>query len=132
MSIETAFFGVVAKDAEPRVSSAGKPYMRINVRVGDGDSAQWILVTVFGDTVAALRGRAVKGAKLYCEGRLTLENWQGKDGNARHGLAVAAWKCEPPQIGRNRQRAMPEPANDPVPFNDAHRFLGGRHHDLRL
>lgn len=106
-------FGVVAKDPEPRTSAAGKPYMRINLRVGDGDAAQWVLVTVFGAAVAELAGRAVRGATLYCEGRLNLDRWTGQDGRERCGLSMAAWRCEVPKIGRDkpkRERSPRKPA----------------------
>lgn len=116
MTIECAFLGTVAKDATPKTSAAGKPYMRITMRVGDGEAAQWVFVTVFGDTVAALDGHAIKGAKLYVEGRLTLDKWKSQDGTDRHALAVAAFRCEPPQIGRNRKREkQPKTKSEPAP-----------------
>ena len=42
--IETAFFGALAADAEQKVSKAGKSYLRLRVRVGDGDGTQWVSV----------------------------------------------------------------------------------------
>src|SRR6266436_5072399 len=37
MSIEAALFGMLGKDAETKTSAAGKPYLRLNIRTGDGD-----------------------------------------------------------------------------------------------
>jgi hypothetical protein len=45
--IECAFFGALGRDAERKTSASGKDYLRLNVRVGDGDGAQWISVMVF-------------------------------------------------------------------------------------
>jgi single-stranded DNA-binding protein len=102
MTIEVAFFATVIRDPEPKTSQSGKPYMRINCRDGDGEQAQWINVTVFGDQVAELAGKVVKGSRVYVEGRLSLDEWTGQDGVKRHGLSVAAWRFELPKIGRNR------------------------------
>jgi hypothetical protein len=38
-NIECAFFGVLGRDGEAKTSKAGKPYLRLNMRVGDGESA---------------------------------------------------------------------------------------------
>jgi single-stranded DNA-binding protein len=103
-SIEVAFLGTVVKDAAPKVSAAGKKYMRLNMRVGDSDNCQWVMVTVFGDTVDEIAGYAVKGMPLYIEGRLTLDTWKAQDGTDRSGLSVAAWRCKPPEIGRRKVR----------------------------
>jgi hypothetical protein len=39
--IEAAFFGALGRDGELKTSKNGKPYLRLNIRVGDGDTAQW-------------------------------------------------------------------------------------------
>ena len=39
MTIECAFFGSLGKNAEPKTSASGKRYLRLSVRVGDGDCA---------------------------------------------------------------------------------------------
>src|SRR5258706_2325347 len=39
MSIEAAFFGTLGRDCERKVSASGKRYLRLSVRVGDGDCA---------------------------------------------------------------------------------------------
>jgi single-stranded DNA-binding protein len=35
-----------------------------------------------------------KGTEVYCEGRLKLDSWTGRDGRERTGLSVAAAKVE--------------------------------------
>jgi hypothetical protein len=71
--IDAAFHGVLGRDAEIKVSNAGNNCVRLNVRVGSGDAAQWVQVLAFNDLdeLAAL----TKGDKVYCEGTLTASAW---------------------------------------------------------
>jgi single-stranded DNA-binding protein len=73
MSIECALFGTLSRDADLKTSKKGKAYARMNVRVGDGDGAQWINVMVFGDDVQELAQKLVKGARVYIEGSIKLD-----------------------------------------------------------
>jgi single-stranded DNA-binding protein len=112
MSIECAFFGFLAADAESRTSQAGKQWVRMRIGVGKDDAVQWVGVAVFGkaaETAAELK----KGDRVYCEGAIKLDTWRGSDGVDKHGLSVASFKIEKThQIGRNRppKRDKPEPA----------------------
>jgi single-stranded DNA-binding protein len=112
MSIECAFFGFLAADAELRTSQAGKQWARLRVGVGKDDAMQWTSVAVFGkaaETAAELK----KGDRVYCEGTIKIDSWRGSDGADKHGLSVASFKIEKThQIGRNRppKRDKPEPA----------------------
>jgi single-stranded DNA-binding protein len=104
MSIECAFFGFLAADADPRTSQAGKAWVRMRVGVGKDDAVQWVSVAVFGkavETAAALK----KADRVYIEGTVKVDTWRGSDGTERHGLNVAAFKCEPThRIGRKKPR----------------------------
>jgi single-stranded DNA-binding protein len=112
MTIECAFFGSLGRDAEAKTSKGGKAYVRLNVRVGDGDTGQWITATVFDAEAIEVADKLVKGARVYLEGRLTLDEWTAQDGAKRHGLSVMSWHCRLSQIGRNRppKRDKPQPA----------------------
>jgi single-stranded DNA-binding protein len=112
MSIECAFFGALGRDAESKVSGSGKPYLRLNVRVGDGDTVQWVSVMAFDERAIEVADKLVKGARVYIEGRLSVSEWTGSDGAKRHGLSVMSWHCRLSQIGRNRppKREKPAPA----------------------
>jgi single-stranded DNA-binding protein len=101
--IEAAFFGALGRDAEPKVSSGGKPYLRANVRVGDGEAAQWVSVLAFDEKAIASADNFVKGARVYVEGRLTLDKWS-KDGAERVGFSCMSWHCRLAQIGRNKPK----------------------------
>jgi single-stranded DNA-binding protein len=129
MSIESAFHGFVAADAEAKISKdTGKNWTRIRVGVGKDDAVQWLSVSVFGKAAEVAAGLK-KGDHVYCEGTIKLDTWRGHDGLDRHGLSVATFKCEQTHlIGRNRpkrDKARPErkaetPAsdfyNDKIPF----------------
>ena len=111
MTIECAFFGFLAADAEPRTSQAGKLWVRLRVGVGKDDVLQWVGVAVFGkaaETAAELK----KGDRVYCEGTIKIDSWRGSDGADKQGLSVASFKIEKThQIGRNRpKRDKPQSA----------------------
>jgi single-stranded DNA-binding protein len=112
MSIECAFFGFLAADAELRTSQAGKQWVRLRVGVGKDDAMQWVSVAVFGkaaETAAELK----KGDRCYYEGTIKIDTWRGGDGTDKHGLSVSSFKIERThQIGRNRpaKREKPAPA----------------------
>jgi single-stranded DNA-binding protein len=134
-NIETAFFGVLGRDAERKTSGSGKAYLRLNVRVGNGDNAQWIGVTTFDQAAIEAAEKLTKGVPIYVEGRLSLEQWVTPEGTWRHGLSVMSWHCRLAQIGRNKERreqsdtqsvsaaqrreqAKRSPAKVTPPFND--------------
>jgi single-stranded DNA-binding protein len=100
--IEAAFFGALGRDAESKISKGGKPYLRLNIRVGDGDGAQWVSVMVFDQSAIDAVDKLIKGARCYVEGSLSVTEWSGQDGVKRHGLSVMSWHCRLSQIGRNK------------------------------
>jgi len=119
-AIESAFFGALGRDAESKVSKSGKPYLRLNVRVGDGEAAQWVNATVFDTKAIEVADKLLKGARVYLEGRIALDEWSGQDGAKRHGLSVMSWHCRLAQIGRNRpKRESNKPAQDDPASNRA-------------
>jgi single-stranded DNA-binding protein len=112
MSLDVAFYGFLAADADARTSKAGKPWVRLRVGVGRDDDLQWVSVSVFGkaaDTAATLK----KGDKVYCEGSIKLDTWRGNDGVERHTLAVAAFKCvRTHNIGRAKEKRTSDHGSD--------------------
>jgi single-stranded DNA-binding protein len=104
MTIDCAFYGFLAADAESKVSKAGKSWTRLRVGIGKDQDIQWVSVAVFGKA-AEKAGELCKGDRVYVEGSIKLESWHGQDGAERHGLSVAAFKCDRThQIGRNKPR----------------------------
>jgi single-stranded DNA-binding protein len=125
MTIDCAFYGFIAADAESRVSQAGKAWVRLRVGVGKDEDIQWLSVAVFGRAAEAA-AELKKGDRVYCEGTVRLDTWRGNDGVERHGLSVASFKIERThQIGRNRPRRerddgeRPSTAQAGAELNDA-------------
>jgi single-stranded DNA-binding protein len=104
MSVEAAFFGTLGRDAETKTSKAGKTYLRLNVRAGDGDTPQWISVMAFDPEAIAAADRMLKGAKVYVEGKISLDEWTGQDGQKRISLSCMSWHCRIAAIGRNKPK----------------------------
>jgi single-stranded DNA-binding protein len=109
--IETAFWATLIQDLELKTSASGKPYCNFGCAVVTGkadtgkDVSQYIRVACFGDTASKLESRAAKGDKIYVEGSLTLTQWNDAAGEVKHGVNVAAWKCERvSNIGKSRER----------------------------
>jgi single-stranded DNA-binding protein len=124
VSIDCAFFGFVGADAEQRTSQAGKAWVRLRVGVGKDDAVQWLLVAVFGKA-AESAAEVRRGDRVYVEGTIKLDAWRGNDGVERHGLNVAAFKCERThRIGRAKRKRAETTATDHVgtPKNTARPF----------
>jgi len=64
MSIECAFFGTLGRDSERKTSKSGKAYVRLNLKVGEGDDGQWVSVMSFDPDAIAVADRLVKGARI--------------------------------------------------------------------
>jgi single-stranded DNA-binding protein len=123
--IEAAFFGALARDSEAKVSKSGKSNLRFTVRSGDGDGAQWVSVLAFDERAIEAADKFVKGARVYCEGTIRIEEWSGQDGTKRHGLSCMSWHCRLAEIGRNKSKRERKPADDkpssaPARRNDFH------------
>jgi single-stranded DNA-binding protein len=112
--IEAAFVGKIASEPESKVSAAGNSYLRLNVQIGEGSSdTQYCNVSCFKDEAAKLSGNVAKGSSVYCEGRIRLDKWTSKTGEAKAALSMAAWRIDVlGQIGRKSDHARcpkPEP-----------------------
>jgi single-stranded DNA-binding protein len=81
----------------------------LNIRTGDGDAAQWVSAMCFDPEAIAVADKMEKGARVYIEGRLTLDEWTAQEGVKRHGLSLMSWHCRLSQIGRNRPRREDRP-----------------------
>lgn len=91
--IEAAFSARAASTAELKTSKSGKPWCAFGAAVSNGadtSDVTWVRVSVFGDLAQQVSEKLQKGDKLYCEGRLTLQTYTGRDGVERTGLQLAA------------------------------------------
>jgi single-stranded DNA-binding protein len=108
-------FWRVGSHCESKVSKNNKPYVRLALRVGDGEASQWVNCMVFDPEVIAAADKLTKGTKLYIEGNLKLDRWQAKDGSGeKTGLSIMANYVRIPAIGANKPKrdgdAAPAPA----------------------
>jgi single-stranded DNA-binding protein len=63
----------------------------------------------------------MKGTEVYCEGRLRLESWTGRDGRERTGLSVTASRVDVlGRIGVDSQSRKPEEARGAQPELEGH------------
>jgi single-strand DNA-binding protein len=123
--IEAAFFGALGRDAETKTSKNGKNYLRLSMRVGEGDTAQWVSVMAFDPRAIEQTDKFLKGARVYVEGRLSADEWTAQDGTKRHGLSVMAWHCRLSEIGRNKSKR----AGDKEPARKAETSANDFHDD---
>ena len=57
----------------------------------DGEApATWVRVAFFRDTGGTVASRLTEGTEVYCERRLSLGTWKGRDGEAKAGANLAA------------------------------------------
>lgn len=76
--IVCAFEGRVGKNAELRhVKSGTLPMLSFSVAVEGKTEGEtlWARVALFGEAAEALTHRLIKGARVYVEGRLSLNLW---------------------------------------------------------
>jgi single-strand DNA-binding protein len=87
--IHAAFTGRLGTNAELKYSKGDKAWVAFSVAVdtgkdGEGEaSTTWVRVAVFGDKAEELAHKLPKGTEVYCEGRLSLGTWTGRDGSRR-------------------------------------------------
>jgi single-stranded DNA-binding protein len=127
--IEAAFFGTLGKNAESKVSASGKQYLRLSVRVGDGDQAQWVSVMAFDKDAIDAADKMTTGGRVYVEGRLSINEWTDKAGARRTGISLMSWHCRLSQIGRNRPKREQQQPKQNFP-RDMHAPLGKGAADL--
>jgi single-strand DNA-binding protein len=99
--------GRVGGDPDFRYSANGNPFLAFSLAVDDtkraeGEPTEWVRVACFGELAEALNGKLMKGGRCYAEGRLRLETWTSKGGDARATLKLAAWVVQPMGVESRR------------------------------
>lgn len=111
--IEAAFTGRLGRDPELKMVKQGTMAMvTLAVAVdeappkeGQEAKSTWINTKLFGDKAQAAADTLAKGDRVYCEGRLSLDEWTAGDGTQRHGLSCLANVAQPlGKIGNRRPR----------------------------
>jgi hypothetical protein len=93
-------------DALQKISRGGKSHLQLNILISDSEPATWVNALVFDMEAidAASTGKIIKSAKVYVEGRLTLDQGMAGDGNRRRRLSAMVRCCRNPKIGRDRPK----------------------------
>lgn len=123
------FIGTLGRDAETRFSKDAHPILNLSLATKYRDKTTWIRVTAFNKT-AEWNAHLKKGAHVWVEGPMSMEEWTGKDGAKRTTLCMVAntiqevaWAkrdaaASTGETGRATAAATNEPAisDDDVPF----------------
>lgn len=84
--------GRCGQDSRVGVTQKGTHYANVSIAVSTGkDQSQWFDVVAY-DKQAEWLARATKGAVVYVEGPVTLNQYQAKDGSQRASLSVTAYQ----------------------------------------
>jgi single-strand DNA-binding protein len=118
--LTVACTGRLGGDPEVKYTSSGKQQLVFSVAVDQNTAATedraapettWLRCTLWEEQAAALADVLVRGTQVYIEGRLRHDRWESREGGARCGLSVSAWKVEPlGLIGKNAPRRELIPA----------------------
>ena len=101
--LHCAFTGRVGAEPEQRYSGGGKAMLTFSVAVDQSYVASedrpapettWIRVTAWEDLAETLGAQLHKGSVVYVEGKLSHGKWQSREGEARCGLNVSAWRVD--------------------------------------
>lgn len=108
--LHTAFVAtIVGTPPELRTSAQGKRFVSFGVQCHDAKSEHsphYLRVSAFDEVASALvEAGAAKGTEVYVEGRLSPSQWTNGEGETKHGLQVAAWRCD--IVGRIGKSAPP-------------------------
>ena len=114
--------GHLTRDWEVRQTqggvAVGKTGIAVNRRRKDQDETMFVDIVAFGKTAETLSKHTGKGRPLLVEGRLSLSQWEGKDGSRRskHEVVVDAFEFLGQSDGRSQ--ASPFECRDPhdIPF----------------
>lgn len=126
--------GRLARDAELKYSQAGKPIVKgaFAHQAGWGDTkrTEFFNFTWFGALAEKMVDRLKKGRAIIISGRLDMERWDGRDGEAKEKPVIIAtniflndWPDDdapqrPPQSDHNESKSngyQPQPDDD-IPF----------------
>ena len=122
---QVTVMGNLVRDPELKYTPAGAAICNMRMAVNDGyyKEAEWtstpvfIDVAVFGDK-GVTAGNLRKGERVIVVGKLRYEEWEGRDGNKRSAIKIAAFKVsdaitiEKPDRDIDTSVAQPETDDD--------------------
>ena len=107
LTIEAALTGRVGNPPERRTARNGKPWASFSVAAEQQEegAAEWVQIAVFDPLLDELPADIQKGERIYVEGKLRLNRWDGSEG-PRARLQVSATRIVVlERIGRRRKPA---------------------------
>ncbi len=82
--LKIAAIGNVGSVDGLRYTASGKPVLNFSVAVNDGKGDQqtttWVKCSLWGALAETMADYIVKGKQVYIEGKLTVEEYEGKNG----------------------------------------------------
>jgi single-stranded DNA-binding protein len=87
--------GTIFREVAQRTSKTGKPYASTTLRAKDGDTAQFIRVTVFSESSQVDLLRLSEGDALDVTGPLKVELYTAQNGETKIALSIIADKVLP-------------------------------------
>lgn len=112
--------GNLTRDWELRSTKGGMAVgnggIAVNRKSGEREETMFVDLVAFGQTAETLRKHTGKGRPLLVEGRLSLSQWEAKDGTKRtkHEVIVEGFQFLP-QGGRAETSAFSSSVDD-IPF----------------
>jgi single-strand DNA-binding protein len=101
--------GRLGADIELRYTPAGKAVCELNLAVDDGwgesKKTVWLGVTVWGATAELASKALAKGHRVGITGRLSQEEWEGKDGKKQRKTKVTCQEMHLLEPKRDNQPA---------------------------
>jgi single stranded DNA-binding protein len=90
--IEAAVMGRLAGEVTHRHTSEGKPYVTFTVAVAakGSDETEWVNAAAFEDVAAQMPPGAIRGERIYIEGKARVNRWTTKEGQPRANLQITA------------------------------------------
>ena len=118
--------GRLSRDGVLKYTKQGKPVLKGAFAhpdgFGDNKVTEFYDFTWFGAMAEKMAERMIKGAAIIIQGRLVMERWEGRDGEAREKPAIIANMIQLndwPERGEKQQRPQrDEPQDNPIPEDD--------------
>jgi single-strand DNA-binding protein len=117
---EIRISGRLGTDPELRFSPSGKPFAEFRLASSrywtspDGQKQEettWFSVRIYGDHAADVATAFHKGDPILVTGRVSLEQWTGKDGTPRATIRITSF--DPPQpVEPKTTAATPKPPEE--------------------
>ena len=86
--------GNVGQDPEMRYTADGKPVTSFTLAVRNrwsrDDPPTWFKITCWGKLAEQVNEHVSKGGRVLVEGRVGLDEWEGRDGTTRAQLTITA------------------------------------------